>query len=56
MNEQRKQELQRFLNNLDWAEHNDLELEWLNSFFEDYASATSNILESMAYASREWDL
>ena len=47
--------LQAFINALNWATQQSLDIEWLDAFLVDYVE-TTDILESITYANREWDL
>lgn len=48
-------QLQQVVNALDWARRQDLDLEWLQSFLDDYCES-NNIPAAIEYANREWDL
>lgn len=53
--DQHFENLQRVVNALDWARKQDLDLEWLGSFLDDYCES-NNIPAAIEYANREWDL
>ena len=48
-------QLQQVVNALDWARKNDLDLEWLQSFLDDYCES-NNLPAAIEHANREWDL
>ena len=49
------QQLQQVVNALDWARKHDLDLEWLQSFLDDYCES-NNLPAAVQHANREWDL
>lgn len=47
--------IEHFLKYLDWAKENGVEIEFMNSFLQDY-SYNSNINQAVWFAVCEWDL
>ena len=53
--DQEFEQVKHLLNLLDLAKHEHLDVEFLHSFLGDYLH-TQDIMQSLSYAMREWDL
>jgi hypothetical protein len=54
--DKRFEDIQYLLNYIEWAKTNHLDIEFLDSFLDEYVANGNDIMLAIKHSAREWDL